>query len=319
MYLAEVAGIEEPSTVAILGIGGGGDIVGACHTYRWVREGIEPERLVLGGLTWERAVVDPEPGPRSRDEIIGDVEWIHERIGILRGRARPKLGREFAESRVRRVLRRMGHRDVEVVLVDVSGGVKGTVDGLKALIEHFELDVVFGIDVGGDALARGDEPGVESPLADSIMTCSLSKLEEAVLGVFGWGSDGELTREELRRRFSEIAAEGGYLGAIGLTGRDVEFLKKLAEVVETEASLIPLRAAVEGEFGPLEIRGGYRTVELGPASVCTFYFDPEVVARNSLLCEIVDSTESVEEAHERIREELDIKTELDWERERAER
>ncbi|WP_457619609.1 DUF1152 domain-containing protein [Methanopyrus sp.] len=319
MYLTEVAGIEEADAVAVLGIGGGGDIVGACHTYRWVRESVRPERLVLGGLTWERAVVDPEPGPRSRDEIVGDVEWIHEHVGVLRGRARPRRGREFAESRVRRVLRRMGHRDVEVVLVDVSGGVRGTVDGLKALIEHFELDVVFGVDVGGDALARGDEPGVESPLADSIMTRSLSKLEGTVLGVFGWGSDGELTREELRRRFSEIAAEGGYLGAIGLTRSDVEFLRKLAEVVETEASLIPLRAATEGELGPLEIRGGHRTVELGPASVCTFYFDPEVVARGSALCELVDGTESVEEAHERVRRELGIRTELDWERERAER
>ncbi|WP_456481373.1 DUF1152 domain-containing protein [Methanopyrus sp.] len=318
MYLAEVAGVEEPDAVAVLGIGGGGDVVGACHTYRWVRK-LDPERIVLGGLTWERAVVDPEPGPRSRDEIVGDVEWIHERVGVLRGRARPRRGKEFAESRVRRVLREMGHRDVEVVLLDVGGGVKGTVEGLETLIEYYDLDVVFGIDVGGDALARGDEPGVESPLADSIMTCSLSKLSGTVLGVFGWGSDGELTREELRDRFSEIAAEGGYLGAIGLTKRDVEFLRKLTEVVETEASSIPLRAATEGELGPIKIRAGYRTVELGPASVCTYYFDPEVVASGSVLCELVDGTESVEEAHERVQEGLGIKTELDWERERAER
>ncbi len=318
MYLAEVIG-DEARRIGVLGIGGGGDIVGAAHTYRRARVDLDPELLVLGGLTWERAVVDPEPGPRSRDEILGDVEWIHDRVGVLRGEARPRRGSEFAESRVRRVLRELGHSDVQVVLIDVGGGVEGTVDGLRALMDHFDLDVLIGVDVGGDALARGDEPGVESPLADSIMTCSLAKLEDTVLGVFGWGSDGELTREELRQRFSEIAAEGGYLGAVGLTRKDVEFLKLLVEEVETEASRIPLRAAEAGDLGPIEIRGGYRTVELGPASVCTFYFDPTAVARGSILCELVDGTCSVEEAHERVRSELGIKTELDWERERAER
>ncbi|MHC1580242.1 MAG: DUF1152 domain-containing protein [Methanopyraceae archaeon] len=317
MYLSEVLG--DGRRIGVLGIGGGGDVVGASHTYRRVRVDLDPELLVLGGLTWERVVVDPEPGPRSRDEIVGDVEWIHERVGVLRGEARPRRGSEFAESRVRKVLRRLGHSNVRVVLVDVSGGVEGTVEGLRALMEHFDLDVLVGVDVGGDALARGDEPGVESPLADSIMTCSLARLDGTVLGVFGWGSDGELSREELRRRFAEIAAEGGYLGAVGLTRRDVAFLKRLAEAVETEASLVPLRAAERGELGPIEIRGGHRTVELGPASVCTFYFDPRAVARGSVLCELVDGTRSVEEAHERVRRELGIKTELDWEREMAER
>ncbi len=315
MYLAEVLGVESPDAVAVLGIGGGGDVVGACHTLRWVRMELDPELLIVGGLTWERAVVDPEPGPRSRDEIVGDVEWIHDRVGVLRGDARPRRGKPFAESRVRRALARLGFDDVEVVLVDVGGGFEGTVEALRAMFDEFGLDVLVGVDVGGDALAKGTEPGVESPLADSVMTASLAELDDTVMGVFGWGSDGELSLEELRNRFSEIASKGGYLGALGLTRGDVSFLSEIMRDVETEASALPVRAAESGELGPFEIRGGHRRVVLEPASTCTFYFDPRKVVEDSELCRIVRGTRSIEEAHERVRERLGIKTELDWERE----
>ncbi|NPB02622.1 MAG: DUF1152 domain-containing protein [Methanopyri archaeon] len=315
MYLADVLGVSDPDAIAVLGIGGGGDVVGACHTLRWVRDELDPDVLVVGGLTWERSVVDPEPGPRSRDEIVGDVVWIHERVGVLRGEARPRRGKPFAESRVRRALRRLGFEDVEVVLLDVGGGFEGTVEALEAMFEEFGLDVLVGVDVGGDALAKGNEPGVESPLADSIMTASLAELNDTVMGVFGWGSDGELSLEELRERFAEIASKGGYLGAIGLTRSDVEFLGEILRDVETEASALPVMAASEGELGPFEIRGGHRRVVLEPASTCTFYFDPAKVAEDSELCDAVRGTRSVLEAHERVRERLGIKTELDWESE----
>ena len=53
----------------VIGMGGGGDVVGALATAEFARryDGAEP---LLGGLTWERRPIDPLPGPRSVEEIV---------------------------------------------------------------------------------------------------------------------------------------------------------------------------------------------------------------------------------------------------------
>ena len=47
----------------VIGMGGGGDVVGALATAEFSRlyDGADP---VVGGLTWERRAIDPVPGPR---------------------------------------------------------------------------------------------------------------------------------------------------------------------------------------------------------------------------------------------------------------
>ena len=40
-------------------------------------------------------------------------------------------------------------------------------------------DLLVGIDVGGDSLAEGHEPGLRSPLADSIMLAAWAELAAA--------------------------------------------------------------------------------------------------------------------------------------------
>src|SRR5207248_5500776 len=54
----------------VIGMGGGGDVVGALATAEACRlyHGADP---VLGGVTWERRVIDPRPGPRTIAEIEG--------------------------------------------------------------------------------------------------------------------------------------------------------------------------------------------------------------------------------------------------------
>ena len=58
-------------------------------------------------------------------------------------------------------------------------------------------DLIVFLDVGGDALAHGDEPGLGSPLCDAVMLAAadlLAEREVPVLGaLFGTGCDGELT------------------------------------------------------------------------------------------------------------------------------
>src|SRR3954454_15522927 len=57
----------------VIGIGGGGDVVGALATAEVARlyHGARP---VVGGVSWERRPIDPVPGPRSVSEIDDATE-----------------------------------------------------------------------------------------------------------------------------------------------------------------------------------------------------------------------------------------------------
>src|SRR5262245_42795630 len=69
--------IRASSRALVIGVGGGGDVVGALAAARFLEFcGLE---FVLGGLSWERSVYDPIPGPRSLEEVE-DVRVIHPRI-----------------------------------------------------------------------------------------------------------------------------------------------------------------------------------------------------------------------------------------------
>ncbi|MFC7209283.1 DUF1152 domain-containing protein [Natronoarchaeum sp. GCM10025321] len=73
---------------------------------------------------------------------------------------------------------------------------------------------------------------------------ALDDLETAdCLGVFGYGSDGELTLDELEVRFEAIASRDGLLDAWGLTPHVRNELEDVLAHVETEASGVPIEAA----------------------------------------------------------------------------
>ena len=270
------------------------------------RHGLE---VTLGGVAWERVVVDPRPGPRTFDEIEG-IERLNDAVALASDETRTHDGVEFAETHV------AGYYDEAVALIDLSGGAAGVARGIDDACERLGVDLVVGTDAGGDVLAAGHEPGIESPLTDALMLAALSDLDtDACLGVYGYGSDGELTLEEVGAGISRAAARGGLLGAWGLTPRVVEELEGLLEVVTTEASRLPVRVA-RGEGGEATIREGARTVELTPARTVTFYLDPSAVAATSDLDEPVRGTERFEAAQAALND-AGYGTELDRERELA--
>ncbi len=291
----------------VFGIGGGGDVVGAIPTARFLEaHGVE---TVLGGLTWERMEVDPRPGPRRLDEI-DDVRRVSPAVGMATGETRTEDGVAFAESGVARAT------DEEVALVDISGGVTGVAEGVDAACDALGADLVVGSDSGGDALAAGDEPGLRSPLADAVCLGALTELDaRSVLGVFGYGSDGELSVDELEGGVARAAARGGLLGSWGLTPRAVEEMESVMEHVTTEASRLPVEAA-KGELGERSIRGGERSVRLTSASTVTFYFDPDAAVATSDPVARVRGAGDLEAAHEALSA-AGYRTELGYERERA--
>jgi hypothetical protein len=291
----------------VLGIGGGGDVVGALATAEVCRA--HGARPVLGGVTWERRPIDPTPGPRAEAEIEGARRLAP---GVLAATGSTRVresGVVFAESRMAELL------GEETVLVDATLGPAAIADGIAAAAAELAADLVVFLDVGGDALAHGDEPGLASPLCDALMLAAAARLERPpVLGaIFGVGCDGELTVAEVLERLAEVAAAGGFAGARGLTAGITARLAEAVEAIPTEASAQALRC-FRGETGQATIRQGRRTVELSPVGALTFYFYVRAAVRSAArLAAAVGSARDLEDANELLRA-LGVRTELDYER-----
>src|SRR5262245_59957971 len=111
----------------VIGVGGGGDVVGALAAARFLEFcGLE---CVLGGLSWERSVYDPIPGPRKLCETR-QVRSLHPSVWMANAESQTNTGVFFAESKMAAALSQ------EILLVDIKGGVRGVIDGLETALKH---------------------------------------------------------------------------------------------------------------------------------------------------------------------------------------
>jgi ribulose-5-phosphate 4-epimerase/fuculose-1-phosphate aldolase len=298
----------------VIGIGGGGDVAGALAVAELSRlyHGGDP---VIGGVTWERRPIDPDPGPRRADEIL-DGEPIAPCIVMATPSTRVRSsGVHFAESHMADFLRQ------GVLLIDPNGGPRAVADSLAAVTHRLGTDLTIFVDVGGDVLAHGDEPGLASPLCDSVLLAAAVRMQRAghpVIGaVFGPGCDGELKLDEVFARVAEVSSVGGIAGWRGLTPPIAARLEEAVRHVPTEASAQALKA-FRGETGASPMRGGRRSVDLSPVAATTIFFDPEAALTSAARCAAaVYEAGSLEDANDLLHELGVVKTELDWEREMA--
>ena len=294
--------------VLAVGIGGGGDVVGALAVADVARHAGLIARV--GGVTWERRPIDPIPGPRRIDEVEGAEPLVDGAVLAGQGTRGPG-GFLFAEANMARVI------GEPVVLVDPNGGPRAAAATLDAAAAKLRCDLVALVDVGGDVLAHGDEPGLASPLCDSVLLAATRFMTTPTVGVvFGAGCDGELRPAEVLERIAELAAAGGLLGAWGLTPEAITRLEAVVAVVPTEASAQALRCA-RGGFGETTIRQGRRTVELSPVGAMSFFFDcTRAIEGPARLAAAVADADSLEAA-EAVIAGLGIRSELAYEREMA--
>lgn len=293
-------------------MGGGGDVVGALAAARFCESLGTP--FSLGGVAWERIVVDPRPGPRPLGEIAGGRP-LGEHAVLADGETSTLDGVAFSEALMAR------HLGVETVLIDVTCGPAGVAEGIDAAAGELGCDLVICADVGGDVLATGIEPGLASPLCDAVVLAGALELAarggpRPLLAVVGAGCDGELTPTEVLERLAAASRAGAWLGAWGLTRAITDEVEVAARASYTEASMQVVRCA-RGEIGEVPIRGGRRTVRLGPVGAITFFLDPLVaISETAPLAAAVAGTADIEAARAAL-EALGIRTELDYERERA--
>lgn len=291
--------------VLVLGIGGGGDVVGALAVARRCEALGTP--FVLGGVAWERMPIDPYPGPRPLDQIR-NAKPLGPRAALAGPQTTTPEGVAFSEAHI------AGHLGSPTVLIDITEGAAAAEAGIAAAAGMLDCDLVIYVDVGGDAIAAGDEPGLASPLCDAVMIAAGQRLRprvDGILAVLGAGCDGELTQDEVLARVAALAKAGAWIGSSSVEPVIADELERAAAPTATEASMQVVRCA-RGELGEGVIRGGRRRVALGPVGAITFYFDLEASEAVLPLVRAVRDAEGLGAASAALNE-LGISTELDYE------
>lgn len=282
--------------------GGGGDALGALLA----REVLEPgagSRALVSTCAWERLRIDPVPGPRSRGDFIG--------LRMVDGvRAEISTTTDTLPSG-RSVLPRLaGDVDARLLLHDFSGGAIGLGQQLAHFARALGVDALTVVDVGGDIVARGDEPGLLSPLADSLTLAAALEVDLPVrLAVLGPGVDGELSTDQV----TAILRDLGGNRAGQLTVADVDRFRDPLSWHPTEATTVAAAAAY-GLRGAVEMRRGHAPVPVSDESA-TVWLVEDLDAGDFPLAQALKDTHSLGSAETIIRT-LAV-DELDYERRRA--
>lgn len=250
----------------MIAAGGGGDaITSAVLT---VRNPEDPQ--VIMTYSWDRLLVDPMPGPRAADHFHGlyaPVSGVWEVLGTTTpippaGSTLPRLAAELP---------------VQVLLLDPSAGTLGLAEQITAAARYCKADALSLVDVGGDILTDGADPGLRSPLADqlALAACVATGIACQVL-VTGAGLDGELPVEVIQRRLRDLHAQP----RPALTHVDIEHVEHVFRWHPSEASGL-LAAAANGHRGRVEVRDGADQVDLTDATTAVVSIDAERLAKMS--------------------------------------
>jgi hypothetical protein len=284
----------------LVAVGGGGDVITSTALKRQLRS----PGLVIMTYSWDRLMVDPLPGPRSPGDFVG----LRELAPFVHQVTAETTTRKPAGSSLPRLARELPAR---IILLDPTDGAEGMGEQIAATAEFVGAGRIIAVDVGGDALTDGTEPGLRSPLADqlALAACLRTSLPTTLL-VVGAGLDGELTTETLAARFD--AFDGTRLGSV--TAEDVTIVDSVLRWHPTEASGL-LAAAARGLRGRVEVRDAGDQVELTDETPVIHAVDVPTIAGALPARELVDTT-SIEQAEKRLFEITGL-SELRYEAEKA--
>ncbi|MFI0238325.1 DUF1152 domain-containing protein [Streptomyces sp. NPDC016845] len=288
-------------TRLIVAAGGGGDAVAAAmlHTALYG----QAESAVIFTYAWERLLVDPVAGPRGPQDFLG-LEPSTPAVWFVPSGARPisPVG-----STLPRLAAELPH---SFALIDPRHGVEGIARQLGQIVHHLSPSSVDLLDVGGDILARGDEPTLRSPLADALALAACCRVDAPVrLLVAGPGLDGELPVGDVRSRLGRLVHS--------FTPEDVEPVSSVLRWHPSEATGM-LAAAAFGVRGVCEVRDAGLPIELTDASPTVHAADLEQTLAHNRLARAVMATTTLEqaEAHSRA---ICGYSEIDYERDKASR
>ncbi|MBZ9644932.1 DUF1152 domain-containing protein [Streptomyces sp. PSKA30] len=287
-------------TRLIVAAGGGGDAVAAAMLDAALY-GDDNGRAVIFTYAWDRLLIDPVPGPRGPENFTG-LEPITSAVWKVLAEARPIAP---AGSTLPRLAAELPHT---FALIDPRHGAEGVTRQLEELVSHLEPQSIDLLDVGGDVLARGDEPTLKSPLADALTLAACGQVNAPIrLLIAGPGLDGELPLDDMR----------GMLGPVvhTLTAKDVEPVSSVLEWHPSEATGM-LAATARGVRGTCEVRDAGLPIRLTDEGPTVHEVDlDEALSRNQLARAIM-TTATLDEVEALSREVCGF-SEIDYERNKA--
>jgi hypothetical protein len=283
----------------IVAAGGGGDAVAAAMLDAALY-GDESPALVLT-YAWDRLLIDPVPGPRGPASFKGlrpitrSVQAVPADAAAIApaGSTLPRLAAELPQT---------------LALIDPHHGAEGITRQLEELVQHLAPESIDLLDVGGDILAKGDEPTLRSPLADALTLAACCQLNAPVrLLVAGPGLDGEVPAEDLRDRLGE--------SVLTLTAEHVQPVNSVLDWHPSEATAM-LAATARGIRGLCEVRDAGLPVPLTGEGPTVHEADLDDALERNELARALLSTETLDEAEQYSREICGY-SEIDYERNKA--
>jgi hypothetical protein len=276
--------------------GGGGDALAAAIVHRALGH---DDPAVIATYAWDRLAVDPLPGPRSATEFTGlRTLGSHNHVITSTTAPLPPSGSTLP--------RLAGDLGDTLVLLDPAHGATGMGTQLTELVDIYRPTVVTVLDVGGDVIARGDEPGLRSPLADALSLAAVTDLDTTVdVMVAGPGLDGEL-------READVLDITGHRTLVRLSAADVEPFKATLDWHPSEATAL-LAAAARGIRGHVEIRDAGLIVDLTENSPEVYALPLAAVLDHNSLAAALADTRRLTQAEQVTRDQCGF-TEIDHER-----
>jgi hypothetical protein len=287
----------------LIAAGGGGDAITAAA----LSTPLDLQRPVaIMTYSWDRLMIDPVPGPRSIRDFTG-LTRPAENVWEVTQDSRPIPP---ARSSLPRLASSLPSR---LLLLDPSAGATGMAKQIIAAAELFGANSLTIIDVGGDALTSGHDPGLRSPLADqlAIAACLRAGLP-ARLVVAAPGVDGEIDADTLRRRLKDLHSQR----LPTLTANDLDSIRDVFAWHPSEASGL-LLAAADGHRGYVQVRDAGDQIALTDDTASLHNLDLDEIRHYIPAAELIDTT-SLTDA-EAITENITGISELRYETQKAAR
>lgn len=249
--------------ILLVAAGGGGDAITASTLAGPLHMAGPP---VIMTYSWDRLMIDPRPGPRIAAEFTGLHQLAPHVLQVvpsttLTGPGSSSLPRLAAEL------------PAKLLLLDPSGGAAGMAVQIRAAADNSGADEVVVVDVGGDALTSGNDPGLRSPLADqlALAACAGAGLSTRLL-VAAPGIDGEIPADTLVARLHALGARQ----LPSLTETEVAAIRHVFDWHPSEASGL-LAAAASGRRGLVEVRDAGDQVKLTEMTTALFVVEVKAV------------------------------------------
>lgn len=298
--------------ILVFAAGGGGDVATAsAFAFKLRRYGVES---YISAAPWERMAVDPVPGPIKFSEIENPSHIGDYFIAVDESSYAIREGEKiiFQAVNVSKAC------STQVYLCDMNMGVEGLTKCFRELSDYLGIDIIIGLDVGGDILADGYEESLWSPLADQLSLSSLYKVIDmegvpTEIALASPGADGELDRDYIFNKINGIGLEGGLLEIFGFGALDIEILDKIFSLAITEAGRVIL-SALRGFRGWKKIRNGTRSVYIDLLSTLVFILNTSILFRRSEMAKKIYNSTSIDEAND-ILLKMGVATEYELEKE----